>query len=171
MTHVTPRCGGACIADIKLLLVPVSAQSLLVCSSEEPCGRRRVGTRRPSARRVDHSGDAHLVRQSWHLNLWHPSARPGVSKSSLQLDSFEAVAAPPVSACCLFLGCVCGGGLLPTPVLLFLRSEGHRGGLAALCEEACRRDDPDCLLPQHLCPGRPAALHGKSKPDVYLQGL
>lgn len=74
-----------------------------------------------------------------------------------------------VSARCLCLVSACEWGLLSTPVLL--RSEGHRGGLAALCEEACWCDDPDSFLPKYLRPRWSAALHGKSKPDVCQGGL
>lgn len=50
---------------------------------------------------------------------------------------------------------------------LALRSEGHRRRPAALGEEAGRCDGPHSLLPQHLCPGRSAAVHGNSEPEVY----
>lgn len=126
--------------------------------------------RKPSPRQVDHVGDARLVRH-----------RVGTRTYGIRIlgqASFQLQAAlgrlprrwwlPPGSARCLCP--VCEQALLPTPVLL-LRSEGHCGGFAALCEEACRRDDPDSLLPQHLRPGRSAALHEKSKPDMCPQEL
>lgn len=52
-----------------------------------------------------------------------------------------------------------------------LRSEGYRRGPAALCEEAGGCHDPHALLPQHLCAGWAAALHGDSEPEMCQDQL
>lgn len=53
--------------------------------------------------------------------------------------------------------------------LPLLRSEDHCRRFDPVCEEAGRRDDPDRLLSQRVCPHRPAAFHGAAAAKVRPQ--
>ena len=51
-------------------------------------------------------------------------------------------------------------------LLSVIRAEDHRGGPDPVGEKALGRDDPHRLLPERLCPGGAAALHGKPAAEV-----
>ncbi|KAM7401215.1 hypothetical protein PAMA_005416 [Pampus argenteus] len=57
----------------------------------------------------------------------------------------------------------------PENHICYPRSEDHRRRSDPVCEEAGRRDDPDCLLSQRVRPHRPAAFHGAPATKVHPQ--
>lgn len=58
---------------------------------------------------------------------------------------------------------------MTTLTFLPVRVEDDRGGADPVGEKAVRRDDPHRLLPECLCLGGAAALHGK--PPAEMRAL
>lgn len=66
-------------------------------------------------------------------------------------------------------GELCYHPALPPAIILALsavRAKDDCGGPDPVSEKAVRCDDPHCLLPERLCAGGTAALHGKPEAEV-----
>lgn len=94
------------MAVIKVLLVwHVSAQSLLICSSEQLCGGQRAAMRRPSPRQVDNFDDTRFVRHGVGTRA-HGIRILGLASFQLQ-SAIRQLPRPGCSLLCLPVACVC----------------------------------------------------------------